>query len=356
VDNGSTTYTYDAEGQRVGKTTAGALTGFIYDREGQVILTNPANPTMIEMNVAGLHLGTYILNSAQTDTVFYYDHSDWLGTERARTNLSGTACETITSLPFGDGQTINTTCGDLSPKHFTGKERDTESGLDMFGARYYGSSLGRFMTPDWAAKPTDVPYANFGNPQSLNLYSYVQNNPTTMGDPDGHVDPVTGIDIAVEIATYIAAHPEEVQAVEAEAAAGAGASRWGFLAGPALYLGEMIDPHTTVGGDKTQAQLEQEKQQNQEKQAEPELKADAASGGARKGGGRNEQKSNVERAGSATKNLADAKADLAAAKAQPPSKQRSEAIKKAQQQIKHWQNKAAEKSETHSRKHKGQQQ
>ena len=69
---------------------------------------------------------------------------------------------------------------------FNGKERDSESGLDMFGARYYGSSLGRFMTPDWAAKPTNVPYAHFGNPQSLNLYSYVQNNPTTVGDPDGH--------------------------------------------------------------------------------------------------------------------------------------------------------------------------
>ena len=69
---------------------------------------------------------------------------------------------------------------------FTGKERDNESGLDMFGARHYGSSLGRFMTPDWAAKPTAVPYAHYGNPQSLNLYSYVQNNPTTMGDPDGH--------------------------------------------------------------------------------------------------------------------------------------------------------------------------
>ena len=68
----------------------------------------------------------------------------------------------------------------------TGKERDSESGLDMFGARYYASSLGRFMTPDWEAKPTDVPYASFGNAQSLNLYSYVQNNPPTMSDPDGH--------------------------------------------------------------------------------------------------------------------------------------------------------------------------
>jgi RHS repeat-associated protein len=76
-------------------------------------------------------------------------------------------------------------CAPLNYK-FTGKERDSESGLDMFGARYYGSSLGRFMTPDWAAKPVSVPYAHFGNPQSLNLYSYVENNPTTVGDPDGH--------------------------------------------------------------------------------------------------------------------------------------------------------------------------
>jgi RHS repeat-associated protein len=89
---------------------------------------------------------------------------------------------------------------------FTGKERDTESGLDMFGARYYGSGLGRFMTPDWAAKPIDVPYANFGNPQSLNLYSYVVNNPTTTRDPDGHafglddlVGAVTGAVVGVGV-------------------------------------------------------------------------------------------------------------------------------------------------------------
>jgi hypothetical protein len=44
------------------------------------------------------------------------------------------------------------------------------------------------MTPDWAAKAVAVPYANYGNPQSLNLYSYVQNNPTTLGDTDGHTE------------------------------------------------------------------------------------------------------------------------------------------------------------------------
>jgi hypothetical protein len=52
------------------------------------------------------------------------------------------------------------------------------------------------MTPDWAAKPTDVPYANFGNPQSLNLYSYVENNPTTTGDPDGHCPPCAPYEVA----------------------------------------------------------------------------------------------------------------------------------------------------------------
>jgi RHS repeat-associated protein len=68
----------------------------------------------------------------------------------------------------------------------TGKERDSETQLDYFGARYYGNSLGRFITPDWAAKPVTVPYSNLGNPQSLNLYSYVSNNPMTLADADGH--------------------------------------------------------------------------------------------------------------------------------------------------------------------------
>ena len=69
---------------------------------------------------------------------------------------------------------------DVLPYKFTGKERDSESGLDEFGARYYTSSLGRFMIPDWAAKATAVPYAEFGDPQTLNLYAYVRNNPLEM--------------------------------------------------------------------------------------------------------------------------------------------------------------------------------
>ena len=40
---------------------------------------------------------------------------------------------------------------------FTGKERDVESGLNYFGARYYASNMGRFMSPDWASNPQAVP-------------------------------------------------------------------------------------------------------------------------------------------------------------------------------------------------------
>jgi RHS repeat-associated protein len=69
---------------------------------------------------------------------------------------------------------------------FTGKERDTESGLDYFGARYYASNMGRWMSPDWSAKEDPVPYAKLDDPQSLNLYGYVGNNPLSRADADGH--------------------------------------------------------------------------------------------------------------------------------------------------------------------------
>jgi RHS repeat-associated protein len=63
---------------------------------------------------------------------------------------------------------------------FTGKERDSESGLDNFGARYNSSNLGRFMSPDSTA------YVKPINPQSWNLYAYAFNNPLLYIDPTGH--------------------------------------------------------------------------------------------------------------------------------------------------------------------------
>jgi len=64
---------------------------------------------------------------------------------------------------------------------FTGKERDSESGLDNFGARYFGSTMGRFMSPD----PMFISLERLYDPQLLNLYSYVRNNPLSLTDPTG---------------------------------------------------------------------------------------------------------------------------------------------------------------------------
>ena len=64
---------------------------------------------------------------------------------------------------------------------FTGKERDTESNLDNFGARYDSSSMGRFMSPD----SIYIEGNRLFDPQSLNLYSYVRNNPLNLTDPTG---------------------------------------------------------------------------------------------------------------------------------------------------------------------------
>ena len=68
----------------------------------------------------------------------------------------------------------------------TGKQRDAETGNDYFGARYYASTMGRFLSPDWSAKVEPVPYAKLGDPQSLNLYDYMLDNPLGGVDADGH--------------------------------------------------------------------------------------------------------------------------------------------------------------------------
>jgi RHS repeat-associated protein len=61
-------------------------------------------------------------------------------------------------------------------------------GLDYFGARYFSSAQGRFTSPDWSEKPQPIPYADLKDPQTLNLYAYVRNNPLSRRDFDGHCD------------------------------------------------------------------------------------------------------------------------------------------------------------------------
>jgi len=112
-----------------------------------------------------------------------YYQGDQIGSARLLTSAEGWPVQSYTFYPFGQDAAAST-----NPNHykFTGKERDAESGLDYFGARYYSSAMGRFLSPDWSAKVASVPYAKLDNPQSLNLYSYVGNNPLAQTDPDGH--------------------------------------------------------------------------------------------------------------------------------------------------------------------------
>ncbi len=141
------------------------------------------SPTNVS-GFAGTQCGGYDLTSgtdvtpvtdpAITKTYYLADH---LGTTQIELSGGGWPVWQGQFAPFGqelDNQ--NTTMR----FKFTGKERDAESGLDYFGARYYGSSIGRFMSPD------DDSGEHADQPQSWNLYSYVQNNPITNTDPDGH--------------------------------------------------------------------------------------------------------------------------------------------------------------------------
>src|SRR5580698_5173970 len=212
TSNGGTTYVYDAENRLVW-TTGGYR--YIYDGDGNRVEkcvagsattacpTSGTNGTLYwmgdgsaaldESDLSGHMLeqyvffgGTRVARRDVSPSAVHYYFSDQVGSHSVVENAAGTVTEQdIDYYPYGGQE------NDYSPNvaqhyKFNGKERDAESGLDNFGARFDASSLGRFMTPDWAAKPTTVPYANFGNPQSLNLYSYVNNNPTTTRDPDGH--------------------------------------------------------------------------------------------------------------------------------------------------------------------------
>jgi RHS repeat-associated protein len=231
IQNGTTTYTYDSEnrlistsgysyiydgdGQRVKKCTAGSTPGSCASNASGTFYWRATDRTpLAEADLGGNWTAVYGPIRGQlasrvdlpSNTVHYY-FKDHLGTVDLVTDALGNIQEESDYYPYGGEIPVSGT--DSNKYKFTAKERDTESGLDMFGARYYGSSLGRFMTPDWAAKPTTVPYANFGNPQSLNLYSYVENNPTTAGDPDGHGDAGTfcNQECRARYAEYAAEHP-----------------------------------------------------------------------------------------------------------------------------------------------------
>jgi RHS repeat-associated protein len=194
-----TGYIYDADGARVAKGRIStwscdpAVNGFqttndyILGPGGEQVteMAMDANNTMAWQHT-NVYAGGSLIATYDNDGLHFY-FNDPLGTRRAQTNYAGVLEQTCSSLPFGDG--LSCSGGNLNAPtehHFTGKERDAESGNDYFEARYYSSAMGRFMSPDWSAKEEPVPYAKLDDPQSLNLYAYVQNNPLIRFDKDGH--------------------------------------------------------------------------------------------------------------------------------------------------------------------------
>jgi RHS repeat-associated protein len=164
----TTTYTYDGDGRRVQKATqGGATTVYVYDAAGQLA-------------------AEYGTASPEPCTTCYLT-ADHLGSTRAVTNQDGVLKALHDYLPFGEeipsgvGNRSSLYGGDLPKQKFTGKERDVETGLDFFGARYMSSTQGRFTTPD---DPLVDQWAD--DPQSWNLYSYARNNPLKLIDPTGN--------------------------------------------------------------------------------------------------------------------------------------------------------------------------
>ena len=121
---------------------------------------------------------------ACTTCYLVWDHLD---STRLVTDQNATVVTRHDFLPFGEEISANTagrnsqwgSAADVEQK-FTGQIRDQETGMDYFHARYFGSALGRFTSPD-----PDPGSMDLTNPQSFNRYAYVLGNPLALVDPSG---------------------------------------------------------------------------------------------------------------------------------------------------------------------------
>ena len=186
--------TYYAEGQQYTVTNAGNVGTYYYDAEGrrvQRLVSGTVSGTAAYVYDAAGRLTAEYSNLPDTDTGTGTEYltADHLGSTRLVTNSSGQCVARMDYYLFG-GQILNSAADgnrDLEcngttnePLKFTGKERDAETGLDYFGARYISSAQGRFTSPDPKLLPSD-----FSNPQRWNKYAYALNNPLRYVDPDG---------------------------------------------------------------------------------------------------------------------------------------------------------------------------
>jgi len=184
---GGVTYIYDGRGNRVEKSGTKL---YWYGPNGQVLeetdttgsTTNAAFSEYIYFAGARVARRDYQNNQ-------YYYFEDQVNSSRVIAEVpagtrTATLCYDADFYPYGGEIDFTNTCS--QNYKFQGKERDAETGNDYFGARFYSSGYGRFLSPDWSSVVAPVPYANLTNPQTLNLYAFVNDNPESFADLTGH--------------------------------------------------------------------------------------------------------------------------------------------------------------------------
>ena len=176
---GGINYTYDGDGDRVEKSN------------GKIYWYGAGSEILDESDGLGNFTNEYVffggkriaMRNVSTGVIYYYAE-DLLGSSRALATSTGTLCYDADFFPFGGEHDYTSSCA--QNYKFEGKERDAETDNDDFDARYYSSTYGRFLSADWSAVPAPVPYANLTNPQTLNLYAMVSDNPESFADLNGH--------------------------------------------------------------------------------------------------------------------------------------------------------------------------
>jgi RHS repeat-associated protein len=197
---GNGNYVYDAMNRRVRIQTSATTTDSIYDYAGRRI-SSWLNPTAGYVGTP--YEGRIYWDGKQIafraiDGITYFEHQDWTGTERARTDNTGAVASTYSSLPWGDASSA--TLGGVGANEdnaiFAGLDLDTNAAgaaiSDHAQFRNYSFYQGRWLAPDPYSGSYDLT-----NPQSFNRYAYVLNNPLSFTDPLGLEDVDCGADDTV---------------------------------------------------------------------------------------------------------------------------------------------------------------